>query len=617
MILRRSLLRGALCAAFLTNLVPARASDDAARAVLAQAASALGTIPKSGALNQEGRIALSGQTGTFRSWLDFSNGHSISHVAVGPLVFDQGYDGESWTAMNGSTSVDNLPATQAENVTNAYLARIEWASPASGAAITGAGSASENGQSYRLVRIVPNGGVPVTLWFDTSTHLLARTDIEVDAGTLTDHLSDYRAVGGLMVPHRDVTREADGTIITTVVTTAAIGPLPNGALARTPPVDLGSIAGGAQQAQVSFRFSLGTTGNIVLPVSFANRGPAPIVFDTGGRNVLTPQGAQALGFGSSGGLDIGGVGASTQRAGFADVGTVQAGNAKLVKQQALVLPLPYGLSAMFPGETVDGLIGFEMLANFQTTIDYGNRTMTFASFGAPLPPPPNANILRLFSSGETYYVEAAIDGVTGLFELDTGNAGDLDVFKSFADAHGLFRGAKTVAYVSAGGVGGLLPYQSLRARSLTLAGATLAAPVVNLTDQRAGAFASRTVAGNIGAQVLRRFTIQLNYRDATGAFAPNSHAGDPFWGDRTGLSFSRAADGFPVLAVAPGTPAATAGITSGDRIVTVDGTPAASISAARMYELTRDPSVQSIRFGIVHKGATAPVDVTITPQNLL
>ncbi len=616
MILRRSLLRGALCAAFLGSLVPARAADDAARAVLAQAAAALGTTPQSGALYEQGAITMAGQTGSYSSWLDFSNGHSISHLTVGPLVLDSGYDGEAWAASNGSTTVNNLPGQQAENVTTVFLARNEWAASTTGAAIEDAGTAADGGRTYRRVRIVPDGGVPVTMWFDTSTHLLGRTDFEGDGGTVIDHFSDYRAVGGLMLAHRDVTRQPDGTIVTTVATTAAIRPLPSGALARTPPVERGSIAGGAP-AQVPFRLSYGPTGNIVLPVSMGNHAPAPMVFDTGGRNVLTPQGARALGFGGSGGLDVGGVGSSTERAGIANVGTVAVGNATLTGQQALILPLPYGLSVLFPGETVDGLIGFEMLSNFQTTIDYGKQTMTFAPFANPLPPPANAVVLHLLSNGSTPYVEAEIDGVKGIFEMDTGNAGNIVIFKSFADAHGLFRNAKTLTYVSAGGVGGLLTYQSLRAQSVTLAGATMQAPIVELTDQKTGAFSSRTVAGNIGAQVLRRFTVQLNYRDATGAFAPNSHLGDPFWADRTGLSLSRVADGYDVLAVTPGTPAASAGLRQGDRIVAADGTPVASISAARMYELTSDPSIQTIQFGVVREGATAPVDVTITPRTLL
>jgi hypothetical protein len=616
MILRRSLLRGALCAAFVTSLIPARAEDDAARNVLRDAAAALGTTPQSGALYEQGSITMAGQTGTYSSWLDFSNGYSITHLAVGPLVLDAGYDGEAWTALNGSTTVNNLPGQQAENITTVYLGRNEWASSTPGAAIADAGTASDGGRSYRRVRIVPSGGVPVTMWFDTSTHLLGRTDFESDGGTVIDHYSDYRSVAGLQVAFRDVTQRPDGTIITTAAATAAIRPLPSGALARTPPVERGSIMAGAS-AQVPFRLSYGETGNIVLPVSLANRAPVQMVFDTGGRNVLTPQGARALGFGGSGGLDIGGVGSAAERAGIANVGTVAAGSATLTGQQALILPLPYGLSVLFPGESVDGLIGFEMLSNFQTTIDYAKQTITFASFADPLPPPTNAVVLHLLSNGSTPYVEAEIDGVKGLFEMDTGNAGNIVIFKSFADAHGLFRNAKTLTYVSAGGVGGLLSYQSLRAQSLTLAGATMQAPVVELTDQQAGAFSSRTVAGNIGAEVLRRFTIALNYRDATGAFAPNAHLGDPFRTDRTGLSLSRVANGYDVLAVTPGTPAAAAGLRQGDRIVAVDGTPVVSISAARMYQFTSNPSVQTIQFSVVRKGATAPVEVTIKPRTLL
>ena len=596
---------------------PVFAAGGDAAAVLRAGAAALGTVLHAGALHEEGTIEAAGQHGTFASWFDLANGYGVSHALLGPLSGDQGYDGASWSAANGITTVNDLPATQAQNVTTVYLALDSWTAPRSGDRIVDAGTRTDGTTHCQVLEIVPEGGVPATVWFDAQTHAVVRTDVMTDGGTVTDRYDDYRDVDGMKVAYRDVNRDPAGVVSTSIVTRASVEPLPKDALARTPSIERGSIAGGATRANLPFRFSLGTTGNVVLPVSFGHHQPAAMVFDTGGRNVLTPQAARAMGFASGGGLDIGGVGTSTVRASIADVGTVSAGNAELTDQQAFVLPMPYGLESMFADEPVAGLVGFELLANFQTTIDYAGQTIAFAPFATPAALPANATVVPFRSNGSTPYVEATIDGATGLFMVDTGNAGNLVIFKTFADAHGLFRGARSVSYVSAGGVGGTVPLQRLRARSLRLAGTTLNAPIAEITDQKAGAFASNTLAGNIGASVLRRFTLQLNYRDRTLAFAPNAHVSEPFAADRTGLSLSRDPIGYLVLGLAPGTPAAQSGLRRGDRIVTINGTPAAKLSASDLYTLTTDPSVTTIRFGVTRAGTTAPTEITLTPRTLL
>jgi hypothetical protein len=610
---------GGLPIAFALAFAPASAQNAAPSTadVLRAAAAALGTLPASGALHTRGTIAQSGQNGTFTSWLDFSHGYNVIHLMLGPLSGDSGYDGAAWNASNGITTVDDLPATQAQNVTQAFLLTAGWARPNPNAVISDGNTATDAGQTYRLIRMVPAGGVPATLWFDAKTHVLARTDVVTDAGTVTDRYSDYRAVSGLQVPYRDVTFDPNGSVTTTVVTDAAIGTLPDGALARTPPQERGSIAGNASQAAVPFRFSLGDTGNIVLPVAFGHNAPVQTVFDTGGRNVLTPESAQTLGLGGSGGLDVNGVGSQATRASISNVSTISAGGATLVDQQALVIPLPLGLTRMFPDQPVDGLIGFEMLYNFQTTIDYAKQVITFAPYATPLPVPVRARVIPFLSNGSTPYVYAEIDGVRGLFQLDTGNAGSLVVFKPFADAHKLFHNATSLPYVSAGGVGGTVPLRLLRAHRFTLAGTTLAAPIVELTDQKTGAFASQTLAGNIGADILHRFTLQINYRAGTIALAPNDRVGDPFVSDDTGLSLSRVANGYRVLGVTPGTPAESSGIIAGDTIVSANGTSLSSISSAAMYKLTHDPTIGKITFGIIPQGGIAPSTVTVIPRTLL
>jgi C-terminal processing protease CtpA/Prc len=83
---------------------------------------------------------------------------------------------------------------------------------------------------------------------------------------------------------------------------------------------------------------------------------------------------------------------------------------------------------------------------------------------------------------------------------------------------------------------------------------------------------SHSIAGNIGADVLRRFTLTLDYRARTVTFEPNAAAGAPFLQDMTGMTIQQRVFGeFAIISIAAGTPAAEAGLQVGDAIVAING----------------------------------------------
>jgi C-terminal processing protease CtpA/Prc len=79
------------------------------------------------------------------------------------------------------------------------------------------------------------------------------------------------------------------------------------------------------------------------------------------------------------------------------------------------------------------------------------------------------------------------------------------------------------------------------------------------------------VAGNVGAGVLKRFNITFDYPHQQLIFEPNANHDKPDVFDRSGMWLNQSADGFEVMDVIPGGPAATAGIKIGDRVLTIDG----------------------------------------------
>ncbi len=97
-------------------------------------------------------------------------------------------------------------------------------------------------------------------------------------------------------------------------------------------------------------------------------------------------------------------------------------------------------------------------------------------------------------------------------------------------------------------------------------------------DEHGAAAAART-AGNIGGDLLKRFTLTLDYGHQRLWLVPNALAAQPDVFDRSGLWIARAKDGTIAIAdVAADSAAAKAGLTADDVIVAVDGTPASTIA---------------------------------------
>jgi hypothetical protein len=215
----------------------------------------------------------------------------------------------------------------------------------------------------------------------------------------------------------------------------------------------------------------------------------------------------------AGGLDVGGVGGESVAGGYASLRRISIGPAILDNSTAIVAPLPEAATHPRPGLVLQGLTGFEFLTEFRTTIDYGRRTITFAPFGTPM---PRANALPFRSDGTGIFVEATVGGRKGWFRLDTDDGGTITLFKTFADAIGLGSGGQT--RVAAGQMGGDLVTRVVRLAAFRLGNQVLTDLSAEIADQEAGAFASRSVAGNIGAGVLSRYTIVIDYQQRQVAF---------------------------------------------------------------------------------------------------
>ena len=298
------------------------------------------------------------------------------------------------------------------------------------------------------------------------------------------------------------------------------------------------------------------------------RGPLTFALDSGaGANVVFAKAAERVGL--SGGRRTKVTGASGDvTARMAHVNRLTAGPLTLDDQGVIVLDVP---TAEAIG--LDGIVGWELLRRFATTIDFDASTITVwpgapdtAGLGDAVPIVINDRLAR---------IAAAVNGIDGNFDIDTGDNGGISLFRPFVRRTGLIASAppRFVLPKGAGSdVGGeATTYGLVRGTSFRLGPITLNAPLYKYLDATSGVFARTDLAGNLGCEIWERFVLTFDYARSRVLLRPGRSANEPFVFNRTGLIVNPTAQGLTVIAVVPGSPAAAAGAHVGDRLLSVGG----------------------------------------------
>jgi hypothetical protein len=591
--------------------IVARAADGpSVDAVLSASGAALGiaALPQVRTLHQRGTVVLVGVHGTADSWTDLRTGAFAQYADAGPVGGGQGFDGtHAWNEdASGVVWDDGSRQALASAIDAVYMNRyLLWMPGRGGAAVTSLGEKSDSGRTYDALQVTPPGSLPFELWIDAATHLPARMVVKIGTSTTTTTYGDYRDVDGLRVSFAQ-TSDSDGNVTTfTGTTTVANDPAGPAGLRR--PVE----------RVTDFSLPSGTTtipfelvdNHVSLPVMIDGKGPFRFLFDTGGSNIIDADIAKQLGLRAAGGGAGSGVGSATEAIQFATVDALGVGGATLRNQTFVVAPVHAGFG-ISSGKPVDGLIGFEVLARFVTTFDYGTNTVVLRTPNAAVPVAQGKTIPFVFN-GQHAMVDCAIDGFAGQCVLDTGSRIALSVLTPFLAAHPSIVPANATAVGANGfGVGGAA-LGRLGRTSLQIAGYTIPDVISDLSTQTQGAFADPYYAGNVGAGVLKRFAVTFDYAHQTVAFVPDAGFATRETYDRSGLFLITQGGKIIVADVRPGTPAAAAGLVKGDVLATVDGHDGGALGLAAVRDLLRAAPGTAVGLHVVAKDGTAR-DVSLT-----
>jgi len=362
-------------------------------------------------------------------------------------------------------------------------------------------------------------------------------------------------------------------------------------------------------AVIPFTYS---DGHIFVDADVDGSGPYRFAIDTGAGDALATDVAATLRLRTGRPFSIGGTGEGTVQARSARLSSLTVGDAEIIDTSALVFSFDE-LRNVEGIANFDGLIGHELFERYVVRIDYAAQTVTLSDPATYVRGP--GVVVPFTLSGTTPVVDGSVDGIAGRFTIDTGDRGALSLTAPFVAAHHLReRYSPAVEAIAGWGIGGPVRAVLTRVGELRLGAIAIERPVTRLTEARHGFFTSTQLAGNIGNGVLERFTVTFDYRRREMTLEPRTAAPE-YVADRSGMWVVRTNAGVAVVDVAPGTPAAQAGVVTGDVIERVDSDSASDLSLAELRaRLRADPGT-----GVVlrlKRGGTER-DVTIVLRELV
>ncbi len=267
------------------------------------------------------------------------------------------------------------------------------------------------------------------------------------------------------------------------------------------------------------------------------------------------------------------------------------------------------------GRVLDGLMGAPLFKRYVVVTDPDKGVMEFyepegwkySGKGEEIPVRADENgvphVRVRFSLGGREEFE-------GEFKIDSAASGStIALAGPFTAKHGLLdklraRGANPLADEIAG-VGGTSRMWYARIGAVQLGSTVFPRPVIGLTEAIGGTLGRKDLAGIIGGGLMHRMKVTYDIPRGRIFIEPGKTMKEPFEEDMSGLRWALASvDGseFRVRAVMPDSPAARLGFQVDDRLVSLDGKPAASVDIVALRRRLRADG-QTVKF-VVRRGAS-------------
>lgn len=319
-----------------------------------------------------------------------------------------------------------------------------------------------------------------------------------------------------------------------------------------------------------------------------------IVFDTGASgNVIDAGVAKSLG------LEVSSVVPSRGAGGHVDAGQIRNVTVHLpgvTLAGGSIAAIPLGAFERASGRAMEAIIGHPLLSRCVVRVDYAARVLEILP-AESFDHGGRGTVVPLTFANNLPFVTASVTlpgrkPLKGRFVIDSGSVRALILSPKAIREQRVHEAITRTVEARGRGIGGQVPSRAGRVERFELAGFTFDRPVTMLPVPADAHIGGADILGNIGGDILRRFTVTYDYARKRMILEPNASFGDPFEADMSGLAPRMGPDGSEAIEVEwiqPESPASEAGVRPNDLIERIDGRPALEVGLPGLREMMRRP----------------------------
>lgn len=332
-------------------------------------------------------------------------------------------------------------------------------------------------------------------------------------------------------------------------------------------------------------------GLIILKVQVNGSEPVDFILDTGfGESILNADRCAALGLSVGEAEEVEAPGGRVSLARVEGVHLSLPG-VQIFETNLATIPLA-GLEPI-PGRAIWGILGHPFFERFVVEIDYERGVLAVLE-PASWNPTDGGEVIDLeFEANQAFFTvqleQPGRKSVPAQMKIDTGSVDAAGFNGSFIWALDVLNPGQPQIPALGTAVGGHTENWVTRLGAIQVGKFRMENPVVGYSEDRTRV----GDAGTLGADILRRFRVVLDYPRSRLHLYPNHRLLEPFEYDWSGLFPAAEPPEFRVktaFAVAPNSPAARAGLLVGDQLVTIDGVSVEDLSIADLRRLLLGPS---------------------------
>jgi predicted aspartyl protease len=276
----------------------------------------------------------------------------------------------------------------------------------------------------------------------------------------------------------------------------------------------------------------------------------------------------------------------------------------------------YDILSSVYGMKIDGIIGYSFLSRYIVRLDYDSSRMYVYSKGE-YRYPRGGHILRpqfgTIPIQSLKFRDEPKRPLVNKFYFDTGAGLCLLLSKDYATDSAVMRKRKPAPVVTqAEGVGGKMQMELTTVKEVQLGPYKFRNVPTYVFEDKFNVTSYPFLGGLIGNDILRRFTVTLNYGKREIHIIPNSHFYDGFDYSYTGLGIYFVNEKIVVEDIVPGSPGDIAGFLPGDVIIGINNNYSNNIQT---YKNLLQVTGTKLRILVLREGE--PFELFMKPKSIL